>query len=154
MKKTLLIVFAAVFVSAIVFSCYKNQKATKDEEIYSVAGKKKRNAQRVSDVLFNTQGLHIAGTFEVSRGATEDTLKGVVTNWQGVWHHWNFILKTSDSTNVILADAVNYGAVLPNPVPSIFTVIRPHSGAQQVYFFGCSSDGGNNVAGKTLLIGQ
>ena len=155
MKKLLFILSAALIVA----SCGKSSKTTEqNSEAQSVAAKgkgngKKPSALRITESLFNTQGLPIAGTFSVSRGPSEDTLTGIVTNWQGVWHHYaiTHYKDLPENSRFTTINNMNYGAVSPNPVPSEWTILWPHDGTPTFYFFGVSSSGGVNVAGKTIL---
>jgi hypothetical protein len=131
------------------------KKQPVDNEPQSVAKKKNpKTAARVSANLFNTQGLAIEGTFQVGRGATEDTLIGTVTNWQGLWHDYHFNWAPPIYSTLPGGEgATNYGGTQPQlSVPFTYITIIPHNGVEQSYFFGVSSDGGNNVAGKTLTV--
>lgn len=150
MKKLLIIL-----VCATLFGCQKNARQTENEpQNVSARAKKNRTALRVGGGLFNTSGLPIQGTFEVGRGETHDTLIGTVTNWQGLWHDYHFNWAPPIySTLPGGAGATNYGQWQPQiPVPFTYVTIIAHNGETQSYFFGVSSDGGNNVAGKTITV--
>lgn len=151
--KNILLILAGV----LIISCGKsNQHQEKQSEPQSVSAqaKKKKTALRVGGDLFNTSGLQISGSFFVGRGSTHDTLIGTVTNWSGLWHDYHFnwcppIFSTLPGGE----GATNYGATQPQiTVPFTYTTIVAHNGEPQCYFFGVSSNGGVNVAGKSVSV--
>jgi hypothetical protein len=125
-----------------------------------MATRKKTTSQMVSaDIttaqpLVLTQGNLIEGTFDVVRTDTEDILTGVVTNWNGLWHDYHFNNVPEFTIPTGGQGATNYGGWQQQiATPFTFKCIVPHNGEQKSYFFGVSSDGGRNVAGKTLIVG-
>lgn len=103
--------------------------------------------------LVLTQGTLIEGTFDVIRTATEDTLIGTVTNWNGTWWDYHFNNTPEFSIPPGGQGATNYGEFPNMTMPFTFMCVVPHSGEPKSYFFGVSSNVGRNVAGKTLHVG-
>lgn len=151
MKSTILLIFAGILMIA----CGKSNKVPENNEPQSVSAraKKKPTALRVGGDLFNTQGLQIEGSFYVGRGATHDTLIGTVTNWNGLWHDYHFNWCPPIYSTLPGGEGLtNYLNQPQIPAPFTYTTIVAHGGVTQCYFFGVSSDGGVNVAGKSVTV--
>lgn len=134
-------------------------KPNKSKNMAKAKGKPTATAMRSADLttaqpLVLTQGNLIEGTFDVIRGATEDTLIGTVTNWQGKWWDYHFNLVNDNFTIPAGGQgATNYNELPNMAMPFTFICVVPHSNQQVLYFFGVSSEAGRNVAGKTLIVG-
>lgn len=159
MKNLLFILVAAITLA----SCKKSIEPKKEDQssrMIAVQEKEKtlpqakrpRNAQRISADLVNIGVLPISGSFSVGFGASSDTLTGTVTDFNGLWHDYHFNWSPPIYSTLPGGEGeTNYGGVLPQkPTPFTYVTVIAHSGGTRSYFFGVSSNGGYNVAGKTI----